>query len=1706
MVGGSITPANQTICSGQTPTILQVVGGSTGLAITYQWQESPDGILFTDIASATSQDFTPPQLNVTRFYRRLVNAAGGGPPASCTEVSSVTRIEVIDIDPGALDPSQNQDYCYGAMPPSIISSTTLGIPDDATSSAGTITYRWQMRTNTSSWTYIASATNNFYNPPSLNETTWFRRIARASITSATFCEETSNEIRIGILPDLNEGFVLADDVICQIITAFDLPTNPLVLNGAETLTNSVTYQWQQSQDQYNWTDITGQQSETLTFNLGDAWLPTVPATYYRGIITYVGDPAPSALEQTIIEFVDEGTPIAGGLTYTISINGIAYNVTSSASSTIDSIAQDLANEITINDFVVNATYNASINMMTIIPVVAGDFDVASSQTPADPGIAFVLPDTGRELNMRILVTGNTGGRLPNNNRDSCQAYTEVVTIEVLPQPTFVQVSGDPGPQEVCIGDPIDPITFAYGGGASSIEIRDISTTLTITAPGATITNTQPNWYELSGTNTFTISGSVGGPNTISFVTLGSGCTEITETYQIRVLSNAVTPSFIRMDVDAQGYEVLEHPAIAGVWFNNTVCQDNLPAPTTPSSEFFACFVNDALARQFNTYEWNFSPPTAGVMVQNNFQETIVGIVDVGSGPSVGVTYTLTLIASATTNTYTFVTTAASQTADIVGLQLANQVNTSPSVRAIYNNTSDEIIVESLFANTAFTVTATPTGTGQNLRLLAPATRQIVRSGTMNWDPSFSGRATIRVRSVGCDGPSDWLDVAIDVVPQTVVPTPTTSDLLEPDAYNFEICGGEFTGEIPDCQIINTTPDTQFFTASDNGANPNEFDRLEWQVSNPQPGAGSLVNNPGTIDQDTGTMSWSVGWWGSFELQVRPISCSGIAGDWKSRTIYIGPQDGPITSVTPVGADPLPLCPIPAGGFSTTLTTGGAAVRWFVNSPAGLAATTTFVASNTFFELPPTNANSDTVELNFRPGFSGNIIVSAEPTPCPGERVNYVISIPGRPQINLTSGFNSNNQIRCNNTALNTITYEIEGAADLVTAVGLPNGVNFNIVITSQQTSISIATVSSTQANRNYSLSINNTRYDFTTTGVFANAAQHIGQGLASAVNSATTDFVATYTAGNILIEVGPTGQPGNSFILATTSPINSSVNFGAPVSEPLSKVVNIFGTPSITGTGLFTYNLITQAPQPGCETRTTTGTIQILEDASISVVQGTALNTGVCGVSDFNGLNAIIMEFAGTTGGIQLSPTSPNALPNGLFLNPVGGVFNQYSISGNMNQVVTTTTQWDVDFETFGASCDEATQRITFMIEPSPIASLTSTASLGTDRSVCSSETMVPIRFEIANPAFTLTTTGTSAFPNGVTGQSYAQNQITRVRVIQDGGPILTTNISDTFTVNINGTPYIAEVGDELPSFTHNIPQLVGELSTYLSAQLSPTFTVRDANPFIEFEANTAGVAFTVSALASSHLVFDPPTTTQPPAYYEISGTPTPVTTQTDFVYLLQSVGAGGDCSGSFVASGTITVRPTTSAFVSPLNPGAGQNPVFCDIGVVSSTLYQTVGGVLTVNRDVITPAWITATLDPVLGEVTVDFTPPVIGVTSVQTFTYRFNLFGNGFGCTATPAPITGIVSISPQDQITFNGAAGDDAQTVCVNNAAILPSFRPIEYLLSGGATTVNTITYRQDGGAIQSGLPPGFWLYCCWKRRTNYWYGDRCCCFSNCPSNHL
>ena len=397
-------------------------------------------------------------------------------------------------------------------------------------------------------------------------------------------------------------------------------------------------------------------------------------------------------------------------------------------------------------------------------------------------------------------------------------------------------------------------------------------------------------------------------------------------------------------------------------------------------------------------------------------------------------------------------------------------------------------------------------------------------------------------------------------------------------------------------------------------------------------------------------------------------------------------------------------------------------------------------------------------------------------------------------------------------------------------------------------------------------------------------------------------------------------------------------------------------------------------------------------------------------------------------------------------------------------------TTWTVNINSNGAGCGEVTEVITFNLEPNPDITLVTAG--GADRTVCASQTILPIRYEIYNPAFAMTASW-DVTPTGLIYQNYAQNQITEFNITQMGIPA-TTQAGDIFTFNVNGTNYSAITNGA--SSTLNIAALTTTLRTWLSSTLSTTHNVTSNATSITFEAVNPGVAFTITTASSSTFFAGTGATVRPPAYFEISGTASNSTNAvTSHIYTLTTAGPG--CSGGFAVSGTIDINPVTSGvFVSSSNPNVtDENPFLCD-GSGMTTLNFNAPNAVAVSVVATTPAWITAA--KVGNDVVVSMNVPNLGLTLPTTYTYAINLIGNAFGCTTTPTPITGIVTVSPEDIITFAGTPGDDAQIVCVNN---LPSptfaFDPIEYQLSGGATTISSITYRQDGGAVQGGLPPGF-----------------------------
>lgn len=78
--GNNVIGSSQTICAGSTPSPYtgSLPTGGTGF-FTYQWQSSANNSMWLNIAGATDQNYTPPALTFTQYFRRQVTSGGCAP-------------------------------------------------------------------------------------------------------------------------------------------------------------------------------------------------------------------------------------------------------------------------------------------------------------------------------------------------------------------------------------------------------------------------------------------------------------------------------------------------------------------------------------------------------------------------------------------------------------------------------------------------------------------------------------------------------------------------------------------------------------------------------------------------------------------------------------------------------------------------------------------------------------------------------------------------------------------------------------------------------------------------------------------------------------------------------------------------------------------------------------------------------------------------------------------------------------------------------------------------------------------------------------------------------------------------------------------------------------------------------------------------------------------------------------------------------------------------------------------------------------------------------------------------------------------------------------------------------------------------------------------------------------------------------------------
>ncbi len=224
----------QTICYGSAPITLVGSGPTGGMEnYLYQWYSSENGVDWTALALETNDIYTPARLTKDTYFKRSVTSGICG----SKESNTVKIIVLPDIAPGAV--GHDQTICFNTKPVQLNGENPSG-------GTGTYQYKWQKSINRDSFEDIPLASNGYYLPEQLTQTTFFRR----SVTSGSCGTKYSDPIQVTVLDELNPGTIFTQkSTICydSIPVAFlgTLPTGG---------TGNYQFKWIASENGVTWSD------------------------------------------------------------------------------------------------------------------------------------------------------------------------------------------------------------------------------------------------------------------------------------------------------------------------------------------------------------------------------------------------------------------------------------------------------------------------------------------------------------------------------------------------------------------------------------------------------------------------------------------------------------------------------------------------------------------------------------------------------------------------------------------------------------------------------------------------------------------------------------------------------------------------------------------------------------------------------------------------------------------------------------------------------------------------------------------------------------------------------------------------------------------------------------------------------------------------------------------------------------------------------------------------------------------------------------------------------------------------------------------------------------------------------------------------------------------------------------------------------------
>ncbi len=246
---GTIGSSSQSIITGSVPAIISSLtypnGGYCSPTYSYQWQQSPDNVTFSNITGATSSLLSfSSGLTQTTYYRLKITETH----TSSTAYTNTAAVYVYPlINAGTVTPS-TQTINYGTNASTLTLSGVSG-------GNNSYTYQWQSSPDQVTATNISGATGTTYTPTSLTATTFYR-VAVKSVGQTVY----TNFVLVNV-DQLSAGVIMPNIIT---ITTGTYPGIFAPTSATNGTCGSYSYQWYSSANGTSFSLISGATASTYT--------------------------------------------------------------------------------------------------------------------------------------------------------------------------------------------------------------------------------------------------------------------------------------------------------------------------------------------------------------------------------------------------------------------------------------------------------------------------------------------------------------------------------------------------------------------------------------------------------------------------------------------------------------------------------------------------------------------------------------------------------------------------------------------------------------------------------------------------------------------------------------------------------------------------------------------------------------------------------------------------------------------------------------------------------------------------------------------------------------------------------------------------------------------------------------------------------------------------------------------------------------------------------------------------------------------------------------------------------------------------------------------------------------------------------------------------------------------------------------------------